>query len=226
MYPIIWPHQNQVDLTSCEKTERKGITCRNSLKSNRYLWFTWSVVHHVLSLTRTYSSLSSVEGSNLFISFRLMSSRLASRSKFHSFTNSFQLLRFSWSIWVHTSMSSFHSMLICKSKNILRYIFLSLNCITQPLSYDGRKELQRTCLLKPHQLIHTQSIQQLKKCLFWITLSATRGPPVMGLVLLQEGTGVPGENLLCLEETNWTTFFSHVTEVTLVRTLHGAGIEL
>ena len=32
----------------------------------------------------------------------------------------------------------------------------------------------------------------------------------MGLVLLQEETGAAGENLRCLEESNWTTPFSHV----------------
>ena len=47
----------------------------------------------------------------------------------------------------------------------------------------------------------------------------------MGPVLLQEETGVPGENLPCLVELNWTIFFSHVTKVTLIRQLHGAGIE-
>ena len=36
-------------------------------------------------------------------------------------------------------------------------------------------------------------------------------------VLVQEKTGVPGENLRCLVETNWTTLFSHVTKVTLIR---------
>ena len=35
----------------------------------------------------------------------------------------------------------------------------------------------------------------------------------MGPVLLQEETGVPGENLRCLVESNWTTLFSHVTKV-------------
>ena len=38
----------------------------------------------------------------------------------------------------------------------------------------------------------------------------------MGPVLLQEETGEPEENLRGLVETNWTTFFSHVTKVTSV----------
>ena len=38
----------------------------------------------------------------------------------------------------------------------------------------------------------------------------------MAPVLLQEETGVPGENLRCLVETNWTTLFSHVTKVILI----------
>ena len=67
------------------------------------------------------------------------------------------------------------------------------------------------------------------KCLgfYWTTLSATiiyklfslevqKRPPLMGPVLLQE-TGVPGENLQCLVETNWVTCFSHVTKVILPR---------
>ena len=36
----------------------------------------------------------------------------------------------------------------------------------------------------------------------------------MGPVLLQEETGVSGENLRCLVELNWATLFSHVTKVT------------
>ena len=36
----------------------------------------------------------------------------------------------------------------------------------------------------------------------------------MGSVLLQEETGVPGENVWCLVESNWTTLFSHVTKIT------------
>ena len=36
----------------------------------------------------------------------------------------------------------------------------------------------------------------------------------MGPVLLQEETGLSGENLRCLVESNWTTIFSHVTTVT------------
>ena len=38
----------------------------------------------------------------------------------------------------------------------------------------------------------------------------------MGPVLLEEGNGVPGENLRCLVESNLTTPFSHVTKVTLI----------
>ena len=47
----------------------------------------------------------------------------------------------------------------------------------------------------------------------------------MGPVLLQDETGIPGENLRYLVKSHWTTFFSHVTKVTLMRKLHGAGIE-
>ena len=36
----------------------------------------------------------------------------------------------------------------------------------------------------------------------------------MGPVLVQEETGVPGENLRCLVKSNWTTLFSHLTKVT------------
>ena len=39
----------------------------------------------------------------------------------------------------------------------------------------------------------------------------------MGPVLLQEETGVPGGNLRCLVETNWTTLFSRVAKITLIR---------
>ena len=39
----------------------------------------------------------------------------------------------------------------------------------------------------------------------------------MGPVLLQEETGVPGENLRFLEESNWTTLSSQVTNVKLER---------
>ena len=38
----------------------------------------------------------------------------------------------------------------------------------------------------------------------------------MGPVLLQEETRVSGENLRCLVESNWTTLFSHETNVTLI----------
>ena len=41
----------------------------------------------------------------------------------------------------------------------------------------------------------------------------------MGPVLIQEETGVPGENLRRLVESNWTALFSHVTKVTLIRNL-------
>ena len=44
-------------------------------------------------------------------------------------------------------------------------------------------------------------------------------------VLLQEETGVPGENLQWLVESNWTTLFSHVARETLILKLHGAGGE-
>ena len=46
----------------------------------------------------------------------------------------------------------------------------------------------------------------------------------MGPVLLREETGVPGENLQWLVESNRTISFSYVTKVTLIRQLHGAGI--
>ena len=53
-------------------------------------------------------------------------------------------------------------------------------------------------------------------------------PPIMDSLLLQEETGVPGvpgENLRCLVESNWTTFLTHMTKVTLIRKLQGIGIE-
>ena len=49
------------------------------------------------------------------------------------------------------------------------------------------------------------------------SLAVQPGPPVVGPALLQEETGVPGENLRCLARSNWTTQFSHVTKLTLVR---------
>ena len=36
----------------------------------------------------------------------------------------------------------------------------------------------------------------------------------MSPVLLQEETGVPGENLRCFVESKWTTLFSRVTKIT------------
>ena len=60
------------------------------------------------------------------------------------------------------------------------------------------------------------------KCLYlWrttllFTLAALHGSPVvLGLVLLQEKAEVPGENLQCLVESNWTTLLSHLNKVTL-----------
>ena len=47
----------------------------------------------------------------------------------------------------------------------------------------------------------------------------------MGPVLLQEETGIRGENMRCLVESNWTTLLSHVAKVSLIRLVHGAGIE-
>ena len=44
-----------------------------------------------------------------------------------------------------------------------------------------------------------------------------RGLVVTGLVLLQEEAEVPGENLRCLVESIWTTLFSHLNKVTLIR---------
>ena len=38
-------------------------------------------------------------------------------------------------------------------------------------------------------------------------------------------TGLSGENLRCLIDSKWTIFFSHVTKVSLIRQLHGAGIK-
>ena len=43
----------------------------------------------------------------------------------------------------------------------------------------------------------------------------------MGPMLPQKETGVPEENLRCLVESKWTTQFSHVTMVNLIRKLHG-----
>ena len=61
------------------------------------------------------------------------------------------------------------------------------------------------------------------KCLYlyWTTLLLTqaalyRGSVVLGLVLLQEETEVPGENLRCLVQSIWTTLFSHLNKVTLI----------
>ena len=45
-------------------------------------------------------------------------------------------------------------------------------------------------------------------------LRSSKGHPSWVSVLLQEETGVSGENLRCLVESNWTTLFSHVTKVT------------
>ena len=47
----------------------------------------------------------------------------------------------------------------------------------------------------------------------------------MGPTLLQEETGVAGENLQFLVESNWTKFSSYVTQITLVRLPHGAVFE-
>ena len=46
----------------------------------------------------------------------------------------------------------------------------------------------------------------------------------MGPVLIQEETGVSGENLRCLIEWNWTIIFSHMTKVISTGRLHGAKL--
>ena len=47
----------------------------------------------------------------------------------------------------------------------------------------------------------------------------------MGPVLLQEETGVPGENLRRLVDSNRTVLFSYVTKVTLTRSKHDRNID-
>ena len=58
--------------------------------------------------------------------------------------------------------------------------------------------------------------------IYWTTLLFTQtvlptDPVVIGLVLLKEGTEVRGENLQSFVESNWTTLFSHLNKVTLIR---------
>ena len=47
----------------------------------------------------------------------------------------------------------------------------------------------------------------------------------MGPVLLREETGVLGENLRCMVESNCSTLFSHMTKITLIRQQHGAEVK-
>ena len=76
--------------------------------------------------------------------------------------------------------------------------------------------------LSQSAFIYTGLPYQLPK-LFYVEVQY--GPTLMGPVLLQEETGVPGENLRSSVRSNWTTLLSHVTKVILIRLLHGAGIE-
>ena len=98
-------------------------------------------------------------------------------------------------------------------------------------SWGGCEESTNPCVVRLAEKIESLvdfSIDSKEiKCLhlYWITLSAIRTvllrSPVratlVGPVLLQEETGVRRANLRCLVESNWTTLFSHVTKVTLIR---------
>ena len=76
-------------------------------------------------------------------------------------------------------------------------------------------------LLKLVSLFILDSPISFLSCSLWMS---GKGHPLVGPMLLHVKTGVLGENLRCLVESNWTTVFSHVTEVTLIRKLHGAGM--